>query len=152
MPVVHSRDFIWYSSFDYSSRPCYSDLLSPPSASLQNDIWNVGGVGLWLVSPRQQDGPLDLCGGSDPPLSGLPLSRPGLAPSPGCSHGSLGGLGGGPALWGQVSQTVFIWQSWAEACAGWSVREPTPSPTSNPESADPRDTPRVLRSAAAISA
>lgn len=77
MPVVHSRDFIWSSSFNYSSRRCYSGFLPPPPASLQNGIWDVGGVGLWLVSPQQRDGPLDLCGGSILPC--LVYLCPGLA-------------------------------------------------------------------------
>lgn len=96
---------------------------SYPPASLQNGIWDVGGVRLWLVSPLQWDGPLDLCGGSDPPWSGLPLPQPGLVPGTDSVMGALDVRvwEGVRPLCGQVLRAMLIWQNPDGGHAGWSV-------------------------------
>ena len=102
------------------------------------------GMCLWLVTMWQRDGLSDLQDVSDPPWFTPVCQCPGLTwlqtlNSVRCGHGEprRSEARKGLALCGQVLLTMFILPSPEGACAGWPVMEPTPSLTSNQESAGP---------------
>ena len=117
---------------------------SPPPASLQKGIWDTDGGGSLACGPIAQGWALQSSRWFRSSLVSTGCLCPGLTWLQAWNLVRCGP--GGPrrsearrglALCGQVLLTVFTLQRPDEACAGWPVMEPTPSLTSNQESAGP---------------